>query len=305
MPGACSVVVVGSLNMDLVVVSHRRPEPGETLMGQTFETIPGGKGANQAVAASRLGGQVQLIGCVGDDLFGERLKKQLKQENVEAAHVQSLNSVSSGVALIQVDEVGQNAITVVPGANGLLDEEKVVEAKEVIQSADVVLLQLEIPLESVVKTIGLAKEAGVLTVVDPAPVPVADFPEELYQVDVFSPNQHEAEALTGIKVVDVASGEQAAKILQEKGARRVVVKMGDLGAVWLDEKGETGHQPAYKTMVVDTTAAGDAFTAALGLFLAEGLSLKDAVQKGCKAGSIAVSRLGAQRSMPHRIEVLT
>ncbi len=289
--------------MDLVVNSRRMPAPGETIMGHSFLTVPGGKGANQAVAAARLGASVDMIGCVGEDAFGVTLRNRLEAENVSTRGVKALANVESGVALIQVDDAGENAITVVPGANGLVDLNKLPDAVAAIQQADIVLIQLEIPLASVSETIRVAREANVPMILDPAPVPLEKLPDDLYLVDVLSPNQLEAEALTGIAVHDASSAEKAAYVLQKRGAGEVVIKMGAAGAFVLSAEGECCVVPSFPAEVLDTTAAGDAFTAALGIGLARQLSLVEATRLGCAAGSLAVREPGAQDAMPTWNEV--
>ncbi len=279
------------------------PSPGETRIGDSFSTVPGGKGANQAVAAVRLEAHVEMVGCVGDDEFGEVLRSKLETEGISTTWMGIESGISSGIALIQVDEKGENAITVVPGANSRLDSVHLEYAAGVINAADVVLMQLEIPNATVTKTIEICRKAGVLTVLDTAPAPDAGAPEMLWQADIVSPNQHEAEAITGIKVTDDETAKQAAQALRTRGVRNVVIKMGPRGAFFLSEDGEMGRVPAYPADVIDTTAAGDAFTAAMGIALARGLGLREAVRFGCAAGSLAVCLPGAQDAMPARAAV--
>ncbi len=291
------ILVIGSVNMDLVVHANRMPGPGETVMGQTFVTVPGGKGANQAVAAARLGAKVAMIGAVGDDKFGNDLRAGLETEGIQTRHL-ARSAAASGIALIQVDAGGENAITVVPGANAavVLPAEQAMDT--LLDTADVVLMQLEIPLKTVADAIERCTQAGVPVLLDPAPVPATTFPQALYNVNVFTPNQHEAAALTGIPVVDNASATKAARKLQLLGAQQVVLKMGGAGALVLDADDTITHVPALPAAVVDTTAAGDAFTAALGVGLSKGQSLIEATQLGCAAGSLAVQKRGAQDAMP-------
>lgn len=296
------IVVVGSINMDLVARMSRLPRPGETLHGDRFETIPGGKGANQAVAAARLGAAVTMIGRVGDDAFSEELLKSLRQYGVRTECIQSTTDSPSGVAIINVEASGANAIVVIAGANGQLTSRDVEGYANVIAAADLVVVQLEIPVESVVTAIRLAREAGVSVILDPAPAPTKALPVELRTVDYISPNQTEAEALTGIVVNDLSSAERAAKVLCDRGARHVVMKLGELGALVISE-GSGVHIPASKAAIVDTTAAGDAFTAGLAVGLAEGRSLAEAAQLGCAAGTLACTVFGAQPAMPTRTEV--
>ena len=298
------IVVVGSINMDLVARMARLPRLGETVHGDDFQTIPGGKGANQAVAAARLGARVTLIGRVGDDSFGEMLRRSLEEYGVSAEHVLVTEGCSSGVALIGVEATGANSITVVAGANGRLSPHDVASRADVIAAADVLIVQLETPLDTVATAIRLARESGVRTILDPAPAPSGPLPAELLAVEILSPNQTEAEALTGVAVHDVASARTAARRLRDLGAKAVVLKLGELGALVLDEAGREEHVPARVANVVDTTAAGDAFTAGLAVALAEGRSLPDAARFGCAAGTLACKKLGAQQAMPSRDEVM-
>ncbi len=297
------IVVVGSINMDLVARMARLPRPGETVPGDGFQTIPGGKGANQAVAAARLGTRVTLVGRVGDDSFGETLRRSLVEYGVSTEHVLITEGCSSGVALIGVEATGANSIIVIAGANGRLSPYDVSSRADVIAAADALIVQLETPFDTVATAIRLAREAGVRTILDPAPAPSGPLPSELLAVEILSPNQTEAEALTGIAVHDVASARITARRLRELGAKAVVLKLGEFGAFVLDEAGREEHAPARAASVVDTTAAGDAFTAGLAVALAEGKSLPDAARFGCAAGTLACMKFGAQPAMPSRDDV--
>ncbi|WP_397571337.1 ribokinase [Schlesneria sp. T3-172] len=297
------IVVVGSINMDLVARMSRLPRPGETVLGTSFQTIPGGKGANQAVAAARLGANVMMIGCVGKDAFGDTLRRNLQDAGVNTVHVLDSPDVSSGVALIGVDDTGANSIAVVPGANALLTPEVVASREEVIAGARALIVQLETPLDAIASAIRLAHQHGVTTILDPAPAPVNALPDALLSVDIISPNQTEAEVLTGVVVNDWESAKQAARVLQSRGAKDVVLKMGELGALVQLTGGSTEQIPAHKANIVDTTAAGDAFTAALTVALCEGMSLPAATHFACAAGTLACTRFGAQPAMPVRAEL--
>ena len=298
-----SIVVVGSLNMDLVVRTSRMPAPGETVMGKDFFVTPGGKGANQAVAAARLGGRVRMVGCVGSDDFGIAMVEGLGREGIDTEHVRTIHGMPSGVAVIHVDDEGENAITVAAGANASLTGAHLDSLRAVIQGADAVLLQLEVPVETTIKAIGIAQKASVPTILDVAPVPESGIPASLYRVEVLTPNQHEASLLTDIEVIDVAGAEKAAIELRRRGARNVVIKLGGQGALFAGEDSPPVHIPAFHVDSVDTTAAGDAFTAALALGWAEGQSPEAAVRLGCAAGALAVTMPGAQNAMPYRTEV--
>ena len=298
-----NLLVIGSINMDLVVKSDQLPRPGETLMGTSMETIPGGKGANQAVAAARLGAGVTMIGAVGNDGYGPALLDGLRKESINVDHVAVEDGVSSGVAIIHVDKSGENTISVVPGSNASLTRDTVQSRKEQIAGSDMVLLQLEVPMDTIEEAITVAKAEDTPVILDPAPAPAGVFPDLLYNVDVLTPNQSETLALTGIRVVDRASATLAGLVLIDRGARYVVIKAGELGAYIITSGSEAFHIPVYPSSVVDTTAAGDAFSAALALALAEGKPLVEATRWACAAGSIAVSRAGAQPAMPRREEV--
>lgn len=303
MPKIPRIVVVGSINMDLVTRVPRLPRPGETVLGTEFVQVPGGKGANQAVAAARLGAEVAMIGRVGDDAFGQALLASLGQNGVRVEFVPATQNCPSGLALIGVEDSGQNAITVIGGANQLLTPDDVQANAAAIAAADALHLQLEVPLETVAVAIAVARKHSVLTILDPAPAPAGQLPAEFFGADVVSPNQGEAEALTGVRVVGVEDAARAASIMHERGARRVVIKLGDRGALASEAGGASLHVPAPPVQVVDTTAAGDAFTAALAVALVEGQSLFEATRFACAAGSLATTRPGAQDAMPSRREV--
>lgn len=297
------IVIVGSVNMDLVARMRKLPRPGETVTGESFQTIPGGKGANQAVAAARLKANVAMIGRIGDDAFGLTLRQTLTADRIDTSALLDTPNCSSGVALIGVDATGANSITVIPAANGRLTVADVLANKAIITAAQALVVQLETPLETIAAAIHVAQQSGVLTVLDPAPAPAEKLPRELINVDVLSPNQTEAEALTGIAVDDWSSAEDAARDLQRQGANQVVLKMGELGALVCDRDGQFQRVAAINLNVVDTTAAGDAFTAGLTVGLCEGRSLAEAARFGCLAGTLACTRFGAQPAMPTREEV--
>jgi ribokinase len=291
------IVVVGSINMDLVVRIDRLPAPGETRPARSLATLPGGKGANQAVAIARLGGAVAMVGRLGDDPFGATLRAGLEADGVDTAGI-AVAPGPSGVALIQVDDAGENAISLVAGANGNVTPDDVRRHAAAIRGASALVVQLEIPPESVAEAIAIAAEAGVRTVLDPAPAPAGSLPPRIMAVDLLSPNQTEAAALAGVPVETPADAARAARVLQARGARSVVVKLGARGASWLDAEGREGHVPAFRVTPIDTTAAGDAFTGALALRLAQGATLPEAVRFACAAGALATVKAGAQPAMP-------
>ncbi len=295
------VVVVGSVNMDVVARVETLPRPGETLTGRELVMNPGGKGANQAVAAARLGAEVAFVGRVGADGFGVELRRTLEEAGVDCRQLETISGVASGTALIHVDDAGENAITVIPGANACLTPRDIKEARPVMGEADVLLLQLEIPLETALAVIEEAMDLGVPVILDPAPAPRA-VDKRLCRVDVLTPNETEAAALTG----DASpSAEATAEALRRAGARHVVLKRGAAGAVVLDESGTISSVPAFSVSPVDTTAAGDAFTAALAVRWAGGIPLVQAVRFGCAAGALATTKVGAQSAMPTYDEVLS
>lgn len=295
------VVVVGSINMDLVVQCAQFPQPGETIAARSFHQVSGGKGANQAVSAACAGGSVAMIGRVGDDTFGDRLVGELQSQQVDCGAILRTDDCETGLAFISVEDSGQNAIMIVAGANGRLSPQDVDSLQTLIESSDVVLLQLEVPLETVLRVIEVARQANVRVILDPAPAPTA-WPDELLQVDLICPNEQEAAQLSGLPVDSPQQIQQAAQALHERGARHVVITLGDQGAYLYDEQGGR-LVPAFATSVVDTTAAGDAFVGALAVRWIESGDLEEAVYFGNAAGAIAASRLGAQPSMGSRPEI--
>lgn len=295
------VVVVGSINMDLVLTCAQFPKPGETIAAGSFDEVPGGKGANQAVSAAQAGAQVKMIGRVGDDGFGDRLIQGLVKHRVDCESVIRTNQCESGLALIIVEKSGQNTIVTVAGANGQLLPEDIDRLRAVIETSDVVLLQLEVPLATVHRTIEIARETGKRVILDPAPIPDG-LADEFLQVDLICPNEREAEQLTGLSIETPKQIEAAARALHQRGAKHVVITLGEQGAYLLDERG--GRLiPPFPTDVVDTTAAGDAFAGALAVWWAEGATVEDAVRFGNAAGAIASSRLGAQPSIGSRSDI--
>jgi ribokinase len=297
------ITVVGSLNTDLVIRAPRLPAAGETVTGGAFATFPGGKGANQAVAAARLGARVALVGCVGGDDFGRRLIDGLRRDGVDVAHVRADPEGASGTALITVDLRGQNTIVVAPGANWRLTPEDVGRAEARIAESAVLLVQLEVPIDAVLAAARLARKQGIRVVLDPAPAPREPLPAELYRlVDFINPNEGEALALSSVKVTDEAAAETAASDLLRRGPRAVVIKLGARGAFVHD--GTRGVMvPGIRVDAVDTTAAGDAFAGALAVGLAEGKELIAAVYFANAAAALSVTRHGAQPSMPYRADV--
>jgi len=297
-----AIVVFGSINMDLVVRTPRLPTPGETLTGHTFFTAPGGKGANQAVACARLGAPTRMVGRVGDDLFGEQLRASLRSFGVQDDGVLTTPG-PSGVALIAVDDTAENTIVIVPGANGAVSIADIPRLEAVLDGARILLVQLEVPIETVVAAARAAHTRGVTVILDPAPA--LPLPDELYALaDIITPNEHEAATLTGIAVRDDQGAIAAARALIARGARRVAIKLGARGALTADAEGEQFWSP-FTVTPVDTVAAGDAFNGGLAVALSEGRSFNEAIRWGLAAGALSVTRHGAQPSMPERNEVLT
>lgn len=295
------VVVVGSFSLDLTARAQRMPLPGETVLGTAFQMVPGGKGNNQAVAAARAGATTGVVGCLGRDPFGEQVRAFVLAEGIEVSHLSVLAEGETGVAHITVDGAGQNAIVVVPRANWQLDRQRVEAAGGLIRRARVLLAQLEVPLEAVQTAIQVARRAGVLTLLNPAPArPLPD--DLLAEVDICLPNEHEAGQLTGRLVDSPSSALTAAQALVARGCKAVVVTLGAAGAVYQDATRRL-FVPSLPVPVVDTVAAGDAFCGTLAACLARGEELAGALIRASAAGGLAVSRMGATSSLPTRAEV--
>ncbi|MGZ5498812.1 MAG: ribokinase [Candidatus Aminicenantales bacterium] len=295
------ILVIGSSNTDMVIRVPRIPRPGETILGGTFTMAAGGKGANQAVAAARAGGRVTFVARVGDDVFGERALANFATDGLDARFIVRTAGSASGVALINVDEHGENSISVASGANTLLSIEDVDRADDAFAAADIVLLQLESPLETVEAAARKAGERGVPVVLNPAPArPLED--GLLRRVAVLTPNEHEAEILTGVAVRDERGAREAAARLRARGPATVVITLGERG-VFAAAREFEGLVPAFKVDPVDTTAAGDIFNGALAVALAEKLALAAALRFAQAAAAISVTRPGAQPSAPMRAEI--
>ena len=293
------ILVIGSLNADLVVRSPRFPSPGETIQGENLVTIPGGKGANQAVAAARLGAQVAMIGRVGTDTFGSMLINNLKQNKVNADRVIKDGSSATGTAVIVVDSQGQNSIILSPGANGKVTPSDINPGS--FSSSSLLLLQLEIPIETVIHSANLAREKGLLVLLNPAPA--HDLPDDLLKTaDYILPNETELGLLTGKPVKDLAMVGAAGLSLLARGAKNIIATLGAQGALIVNKDG-VKLIPSFKVNIVDTTAAGDAFIGGLAVGLLNGKSLEDAVQYACACGALAVTKFGAQPSLPNAEDV--
>ena len=295
------IVIVGSINTDMIVKVPRIPKPGETILGGKFSTAAGGKGANLAVAAARAGGDVTLIARVGNDMFGKQALEDFESNNINAKYIKTDNAEPSGVALIFVDEKGENSIAVASGANARLSHRDVTEAEEVIKSADILLMQLETPMESVKRAAKKAKEAGVKVILNPAPACPLDN-TLLSTLYVITPNESEAELLTDISVTDFPSAEKAAFILLDRGVEVAIITMGSKGAL-IKTRELTKIVPGFKVNAVDSTAAGDVFNGSLVVAMAEGKTLEETVQFANAAAALSVTKLGAQPSAPKRVEI--
>ncbi|KOX66305.1 ribokinase [Pseudomonas psychrophila] len=292
-----NVVVVGSLNMDLVTRTERLPRPGETVFGQSFGTVHGGKGANQAVAASRLGARVAMVGCVGSDAYGVQLREGLLADRIDCLAVRTVPESASGVALITVDANSQNTIVVVAGANGCLEPEDLKACDQVLQVADVIVCQLEVPIETVGYVLGRGRELDKIVILNPAPAS-GPLPGHWYgAIDYLIPNESEAWALSGVTVDSLESAELAARQLIEFGARKVIVTLGAKGALFVSAQ-RVEHFAAPRVEAVDATAAGDTFVGGFSAALAAGMDQDDAIRFAQVAAALSVTHAGAQPSIP-------
>lgn len=297
------ILVIGSMNMDFVTDVSHMPAVGETILAQGLEFVPGGKGANQAFAMGRLGGDVAMLGAVGADTYGERLCENLHSAGVDVSQVRRCQEAATSIAVIGVTPQGDNSIIVLPGANRTVDRAYLEEHRGLLEDCDILAMQLEIPLDTVVYAAKEAKALGKTVVLDPAPA-VPDLPEELFPcLDLIKPNETELSILTGRPYRPEDLGESA-RALQAKGVRNVLVTLGGEGSYLLKEDGSEARFPADKTVpVVDTTAAGDGFMAGLCVGLAQGQSLEEAAELAAAVSDIVVTRRGAQSSIPTREEV--
>lgn len=297
------IVIIGSSNTDLVVSVEHFPQAGETIMGSDFMTAQGGKGANQAVAVARLGGEAVFVARLGNDTFGEVTLAALRHEGIGVRHVTLTDGVATGVATITVDSNGENCIVVAGGANMLLSPEDVKKAAADIQSASLLLMQLETPLPTLIEATRIAHESGVRVVLNPAPYPKEPLPAELLQnVDIIIPNETEAAYMTGIQIIDDDSALAAIRKIHSMGVKEAIITVGKQGAYTL-QGDELVRVPAVPVQAVDTTAAGDTFCGALCVALAKDMPMTDAISFACKAASISVTRRGAQPSVPYAHEL--
>ena len=292
--------VLGSINVDHVIRVPYFPKAGETLTGYGYQIAYGGKGANQAVAAARLGANVQFIGTIGEDQIGKTMKHAFEQDGIDTTAIQTIPNQTTGLAMIQVSDVGENSIVISAGANADLSTDLVEQHKAIIENADILLMQLESPLQAVEFAAKIAKQSGTKVVLNPAPAQT--LPESLLaQLDMITPNETEAEILTGIKVVDEQTAAQAAEKFHQVGIETVLITLGSKG-VYCSENGNGQIIPGFRVKAIDTTAAGDTFNGGVVTALLEGKSLADAIRFAHAAAAISVTRMGAQTAIPTREE---
>ncbi len=295
------ICVVGSSNMDLISKIPRLPKMGETLVGHYFHMGCGGKGANQAVMAAKMGAQVTMVTRLGRDPLGEITLKNYQEMGIDTSYIFFDEERFSGVAPILVDDEGRNMIVIVPGANDGLSPEDARRAKEAILAADVVVCQLEVPIETTIEAFRIAKEGGVRTIFNPAPG--RPLPAELLALsDIAAPNETETEIITGLSVETLEEAETAAQKLREMGTQIAIITLGERGALLVDDEGPT-HVPAVETRAIDTTGAGDAFIGSLAYFLAQGKALREAIKRANAVAAISVTKVGTQVSFPWREEI--
>ena len=290
-----NICVIGSLNMDLVVNVDTMPKPGQTIIGSNFKEVPGGKGANQAVAMARLNGNVSMIGKVGEDGFGQTLINSLKNDKVDTTYIQTAKG-ATGVALITVDKNAQNSIVVSPGANFEVKEEDIDNNIKAIENSDIVVLQLETPLNTIKYALNKAKELNKYTILNPAPAVKLD-DEIIKNVDLLTPNETELEIISGVSIETEEDIQKAAQIMIEKGVKELIVTLGSKGSLYINKE-KSMFKKAYKVEAVDTTAAGDSYTGALAVALSQDKNIEDAMDFASKVGALSVLKEGAQSSLP-------
>ena len=298
------IIVVGSSNTDMVIRTERLPGPGETILGGDFIMNPGGKGANQAVAARRLGAKVAFVCRLGTDMFGDKAVNAYSEEGIDVSYISRDVNKSSGIALITVDSHAENCIVVASGANASLSAADIDNAVKAVADSDIMLLQLESPMETVEYAAKVAKGLGVKVILNPAPAPKEGIPDAVLEnVDLIIPNSTEAEMLSGIHITDYESASEAAKEISSKGISQVIITLGAKGSLVFDN-GEEAVVPSVKVKAVDTTAAGDTFCGAVAVALSEGKALAEAAGFAAKASALTVTRMGAQPSIPYRDEII-
>nr|WP_317331711.1 ribokinase [uncultured Romboutsia sp.] len=290
-----NICVIGSLNMDLVVNVDTMPKPGQTIIGSNFKEVPGGKGANQAVAMARLNGNVSMIGKVGEDGFGQTLINSLKNDKVDTTYIKTTKG-ATGVALITVDKNAQNSIVVSPGANFEVKEEDIDNNIQAIKNSDIVVLQLETPLNTIKYALNKAKELNKYTILNPAPAVKLD-DEIIKNIDLLTPNETELEIISGVSIETEEDIQKAAQIMIEKGVKELIVTLGSKGSLYINKE-KSMFKKSYKVEAVDTTAAGDSYTGALAVALSQDKCIEDAMDFASKVGALSVLKEGAQSSLP-------
>ena len=290
-----NICVIGSLNMDLVVNVDTMPKPGQTIIGSNFKEVPGGKGANQAVAMARLNGNVTMIGKVGEDGFGQTLINSLKNDKVDTTYIQTAKG-ATGVALITVDKNAQNSIVVSPGANFEVKEDDIDNNIEAIKNSDIVVLQLETPLNTIKYALNKAKELNKYTILNPAPAVKLD-DEIIKNIDLLTPNETELEIISGVSIETEEDIQKASQIMIEKGVKELIVTLGSKGSLYINKE-KSMFKKAYKVEAVDTTAAGDSYTGALAVALSQDKGMEEAMDFASKVGALSVLKEGAQSSLP-------
>lgn len=295
------ITVLGSLNMDLVANVRVMPRIGETLIGNAYKQVPGGKGANQADAIAKLGGKVQIIGMVGDDSFGRDLKESLNRDGVDVRYIKTDRNTPTGIAMIMVNDEGDNSIVVVPGANFKLTPKDIDDSLKAIEEGEIVVAQLETPIDTVRYTLKKAKELGKYTILNPAPAARLD-DELIGYIDLLIPNETELEVLSGKAIESELDIISAAKVLIDKGVNELIVTIGDKGSLYINGN-ESRIYPAYRVKPVDTTAAGDSFIGGIAVALWQGKTMEEAIQFATKVGALTVTKEGAQSSLPTLKEV--
>lgn len=290
-----NICVIGSLNMDLVVNVDTMPKPGQTIIGSNFKEVPGGKGANQAVAMARLNGNVTMIGKVGEDGFGQTLINSLKNDKVDTTYIQTAKG-ATGVALITVDKNAQNSIVVSPGANFEVKEDDIDNNIEAIKNSDIVVLQLETPLDTIKYALNKAKELNKYTILNPAPAVKLD-DEIIKNIDLLTPNETELEIISGVSIETEEDIQKASQIMIEKGVKELIVTLGSKGSLYINKE-KSMFKKAYKVEAVDTTAAGDSYTGALAVALSQYKGMEEAMDFASKVGALSVLKEGAQSSLP-------
>lgn len=297
------IVVIGSLNMDWVIPVNHMPAEGETILAKGYTEVPGGKGANQAYAVGNLGGNVCMLGVIGKDELGQKLIKNLSRVGVDTSKISQLENENTGLALIYVNNHGENSIVVLPGANSQCDMTYIDSNMQTIKEADMIMLQMEIPQETVEYIIEKGYNLGKKIILNPAPAPTSLGDNILQKIDFITPNETELEKISGHTVKSLEDAKKAALILVDRGCKNVITTVGAEGAIWVTSE-SVKHFETQKVNPVDTTAAGDSFNAAMAVYLSEGHSVEEAIQFANKVSGIVVMRRGAQSSIPSREEII-